>query len=169
MWRWPACRTESRCRIQILLRNRREHLGGNFGKENNSLYKLLFFIYIKQRIVWKIIMHTNKIISFSLILISSLLYGCFGSSGVLPIGQGVYSLTVETPYIVGASGTKKKAIEEAQAYCVKQGKEVNILQYRGSSPAQNVFDMTFECLAPGEKSDTQVKPSPDAVIEVHNY
>ena len=113
-------------------------------------------------------MHTNKIISFSLILISSLLYGCFGSSGVLPIGQGVYSLTVETPYIVGASGTKKKAIEEAQAYCVKQGKEVNILQYRGSSPAQNVFDMTFECLAPEEKSDRQVKPSPDAVIEVHH-
>jgi lipoprotein len=109
----------------------------------------------------------NKL--FFLLATVSLLSGCFGSSGVLPLGQGVYSLTVETPYIVGAAGTKKKAIEEAQAYCMKQGKEVNILQYRGSSPAQNVFDMTFECLAPGEKSNTQVKPSPDAVIEVHNY
>ena len=57
-----------------------------------------------------------------------LMGGCTTTSGVLPVGNGNFTVTTgASPGAGGLSESKKIAYSEASAYCDKQGKKIAVV------------------------------------------
>lgn len=95
-----------------------------------------------------------------LIVIITLLMtvGCIQSSGALKMGPDTYSISVHAaPIQGGMSGSKKRAVNEANAFCTAMGKEIFVSK-SGSQPSSHLpggtTDITFMCL---DKKDVELK------------
>ena len=74
----------------------------------------------------------------------TLLGGCATSSGILPMGKDLYSLTVQAD---AASSAKKNAIEQAAEHCSKKGQSIEVAKTGASSDAYgwHSYEVTFRC------------------------
>lgn len=106
-----------------------------------------------------------------------LLSGCVSSTGVVPIGQDSYMLSVSDnsrPGITGAE-VKANAYRQAAAYCESIGKRlqpVNALQRDQKFGVIANAEIQFLCLAPGDADLTRAKrrldrPDSDSTISIH--
>ena len=109
---------------------------------------------------------------FQIAIITSLLtVGCIQSSGVLKMGPDTYSISVHAaPGQGGMTGSKRTAINEANAHCSAMRKEI-VITNADSHPSTHfpggTTDVTFLCL---DKRDIELKrpkyrDSPDIIIE----
>ncbi len=86
------------------------------------------------------------------IVASALLAGCGLSSGIVPIGPGVYALSeMRAPVRGGGAEAHRVVLTEATGFCQQQGLRLLILDLRpDGDPRINewptVFDMTFQCV-----------------------
>ena len=82
-----------------------------------------------------------------------LLVGCMASTGILPAGPNTYSLKQSVaPIAGGGMEAQRRALEEANAYCRSQGREMMPVESRGADPrgiyGEVSFNITFRCLLP---------------------
>jgi len=72
------------------------------------------------------------------------LFGCATSSGVLPIGKGSFTVTIQADT---ASSAKEKAINEANNFCAKSGQSIEIERMLPSSDALgwHSYEINFKC------------------------
>lgn len=72
------------------------------------------------------------------------LVGCATSSGVLPIGKDKFTVTIQSDT---ASSAKEKAINEANSFCAKSGKSMDIERMTPSSDALgwHSYEVNFGC------------------------
>jgi hypothetical protein len=81
------------------------------------------------------------------------LTGCVKSTGILPAGPNTYSLTEHVaPIAGGGDEAHRKALEEANAYCQGQGREMLPVQMNSGDPrgiyGDTSYTATFRCLLP---------------------
>lgn len=82
-----------------------------------------------------------KILALSVFLICT--YSCSSvgmSSGVLPKGNGIY--TISTDYF-SVPAAKKSAYNDANEYCKKEDKTMRVLS--GREVPINKYDLEFQC------------------------
>lgn len=80
----------------------------------------------------------KTLIAFSTILVIA---ACTTSSGVLPIGDGVYTVTARAP-ISGSAGAKKAVFNDATSYCQGQGKSIKVIK---SNEGFEKWHLDFYC------------------------
>ena len=80
------------------------------------------------------------------------LAGCATSSGVVNVGPDTYMASAHAMHEAGGLSTARKmAIEDAQKFCTKQGRQIlvtNIDEQRGFTSGDS--SATFMCLAAGD-------------------
>ena len=92
-----------------------------------------------------------------LILIAAiLLSGCAANSGVVPIGQNTYMVSIQAATgLSGLGNLKADAINQAYQYCQEKGKDMNIIETKESKPPFVLgnypkVEIQFKC---GEKNN----------------
>ena len=109
-------------------------------------------------------------------LLASLLVisGCASNSGVVPIGPDTFMVSRQAATGFSGLGTlKADAFQEANQYCIRQGKSIRVVNTSESSPPYVLgnfprAEVQFMCL---DKSDAELtrpkmQKTPDAVIEL---
>ena len=101
------------------------------------------------------------------------LSGCYAtSSGVIPFGPDTYTITTDSE--LGGIGTaKKKALNEANKYCINSGLQMMPVNSNASTQIDFLgdriptFEFTFRCLAKGDEGLKRPVPKkePDIVIK----
>ena len=92
-----------------------------------------------------------RIVSFSVVA-SVLLAGCGLSSGIVPIGPGVYALSeMRAPVRGGGAEAHRVVLTEATGFCQQHGLRLRILDLRPDGDPRidewpTAFDMTFQCV-----------------------
>jgi len=66
--------------------------------------------------------------------------GC-SSTGVLPKGDGVYTITASNS-LVGSAAAKKTVFEEADSFCKKNGKNIKVIS---SQQGYEQWNLDFIC------------------------
>jgi len=107
--------------------------------------------------------------NLSLIL---LLTGCARSTGVIPFGPDTYTITTDNE-LGGMGAAKKRAIQDANAYCSSSGKKMMPVSTYQSSQKDPVgdriptYELTFRCLATGDEDLKRPNPEQahDIIIE----
>jgi hypothetical protein len=100
--------------------------------------------------------------------------GCAANSGVVPIGQDTYMVSRQAATGFSGSGNlKAEAFQEANEFCVSQGKLIQVVSTSEARPPYVVgnfpkAEIQFMCLSRGdaELSRPRLKPGPDTVIEI---
>jgi len=92
----------------------------------------------------------------SVLIFSILLFGCATSIGVIPSGPDTYTITTDNR--LGLVGViKKRAIQDANAYCASSGKKMKPVTTNLSRQKNFVgnktltYKFTFRCLATGDE------------------
>ena len=99
------------------------------------------------------------------VILALVLSGCAASTGILPAGPDIYTVTERFAPIRGGSTTAQQtALSEANSYCAGQGKQFLALDMQ-TLPSNNPYgttsySVTFRCLNPGERM-----PLPTEVIQ----
>ena len=104
----------------------------------------------------------------------TLVAGCASNSGIIPIGTDTYIVTRQAATGFSGSGTlKAEAFKEASAYCISQGKALQVVS---TTEAQPPFlmgnypkaEVQFMCLNAGdaELKRPKLKPKVDMTVEV---
>jgi hypothetical protein len=112
----------------------------------------------------------NWVLIVSLLLIS----GCASNSGVVPIGPDTFMVSRQAATGFSGLGTlKADAFQEANQYCVRQSKNIRVVNTSESSPPYVLgnfprAEVQFMCL---DKSDAdltrpKMQKAPDTIIEV---
>jgi hypothetical protein len=112
----------------------------------------------------------KRYVLISLIVVS----GCASNSGVVPIGPDTFMVSRQAATGFSGLGTlKADAFQEANQYCIKQNKNIRVVNTSESSPPYVMgnfprAEVQFMCL---EKSDAELtrpkmQKMPDTVIEV---
>jgi hypothetical protein len=112
----------------------------------------------------------KKYLLISLIIVS----GCASNSGVVPIGPDTFMVSRQAATGFSGLGTlKADAFNEANQYCIKQNKNIRVVNTSESSPPYVMgnfprAEVQFMCL---DKSDSELtrpkmQKTPDTVIEV---
>ena len=105
----------------------------------------------------------------TVMLLSTLLLGCANTLGVAQLGPDTYTVGARAALAAGgSSGARLLAINEANAYCSKQGKNTVIVNIgTGHQGAMGVADVNFRCLAEGDRDLQRPEYSrePNVVIE----
>ena len=91
------------------------------------------------------------------LIFSVLLFGCATSTGVIPSGPDTYTITTDNR--LGLVGViKKRAIQDAKAYCASSGKKMRTVRPPRLSSQKNfvgkeipTYNLTFRCLATGDE------------------
>ena len=92
-----------------------------------------------------------RIISVSIVA-SALLAGCGLSSGIAPIGPGIYALSeMRAPVRGGGAEAHRVVFAEATGFCQQQGRRLLVLDLRPDGDPRiaewpTAFDMTFQCV-----------------------
>lgn len=103
-----------------------------------------------------------------------LVTGCATSTGVVPIGQDTYMIGKSTNLQVSSSGIKANAFREAQKFCAKQSKQVQVVRTSekdmvlGSNMA--TVELQFMCLSEGdaELQRPKLQKEADKVVNVNS-
>lgn len=89
------------------------------------------------------------------------LAGCASSSGVVPMGQDTYMISRSAGYGHSATGPVKiAALQEANEYCAKNGKEFQIVHTQETPMSFGHFpeaEIQFMCLNQGDPELTRPK------------
>lgn len=86
------------------------------------------------------------------IMASALLAGCGLSSGIVPVGPGVYALSeMRAPVRGGGVEAHRVVFTEATGFCQQHGLRLRILDLRPDGDPRmqewpTAFDMTFQCV-----------------------
>jgi uncharacterized lipoprotein YajG len=73
--------------------------------------------------------------SIILVAVTVMLSGCAANSGVVEVGPGAYLVSRQASTGFSGAGTlKADAINEAGAYCAKQGKKINVTHAEEAQP-----------------------------------
>ncbi len=77
------------------------------------------------------------------------LHGCASTSGVYSVGSDVYQVSATAITSFGGSGTARRdALAEANEFCLKQGKVVQVVDAKSDSQfTQGSSDVTFKCVS----------------------
>lgn len=115
----------------------------------------------------------KKTISKILVVVSFclLFVACATSSGVQRLGPDTFSVSsAAAPARGGYSEARRIALDDANEYCTKIGKEILVLNI--GTATTNVYgagsaDVTFRCLSKGdpELQRPEYRQAPDTVIE----
>ena len=111
----------------------------------------------------------KKYLLLSLLIVT----GCALNSGVVPIGQETFMVSRQAATGFSGLGTlKAEAIQEANQYCIKQNKNIRVVNTIESSPPYVLgnfprAEVQFVCL---DKSDAELtrpkmQKTPDTVID----
>ena len=93
---------------------------------------------------------------FLLALVGSLVCGCVASTGPLSAGPNSYVLTARaSPVLGGADRAEHDALQQAEAFCRTQGREMLPAETRQEHGLANPEQMTgftvqFRCLLPSD-------------------
>ena len=94
----------------------------------------------------------------TVLIFSVLLFGCATSTGVIPAGPDTYTITTDSKVGVGVAVIKKRAIQDAKAYCASSGKKMRTVRPPRLSSRKNfvgrkipTYNLTFRCLATGDE------------------
>ena len=85
------------------------------------------------------------------VLAGVLMAGCGLSSGIVPIGAGVYVLSeMRAPVRGGGAEAHRAVLGEAAGFCQQQGRQLTILALRPDGDPRmrewpTAFDLTFRC------------------------
>jgi hypothetical protein len=67
--------------------------------------------------------------------LAALLAGCASNSGIIPIGQDTYMVSRQAATGFSGSGTlKAEAFQEANRYCLSQGKNLQVVSTNEAQP-----------------------------------
>jgi hypothetical protein len=67
--------------------------------------------------------------------LAALLAGCASNSGIIPIGQDTYMVSRQAATGFSGSGTlKAEAFQEANRYCLSQGKNLQVVNTNEAQP-----------------------------------
>lgn len=109
-----------------------------------------------------------------LLLGLAIISGCASNSGVIPIGTDTFMVTRQAATGFSGSGTlKAEAFQEANAYCMGQGKALQVVNTQEAQPPF-VFgnypkaEVQFMCLNAGdaELARPKLKPVANVTVEV---
>jgi hypothetical protein len=103
-----------------------------------------------------------------------LLAGCASNSGVIPIGQDTFMVTRQAATGFSGSGTlKAEAFQEANQYCAKLGKSLQVISTQEARPPYILTnfpkaEIQFMCLdaKDAELNRPKLKKGADNVIEL---
>jgi hypothetical protein len=101
--------------------------------------------------------HRRTILGLTTVVIFVAIAAC-ASSGIIPIGDGVYSVTKHSATTL-ASGDSQKAdvYREANAYCAKQGREIQTVEIKARNGVVAAraasAELHFRCVATGPRAD----------------
>ncbi|MFC1866531.1 hypothetical protein ACFL0H_00095 [Thermodesulfobacteriota bacterium] len=103
-----------------------------------------------------------------------ILSGCALNSGVVPIGPDTFMVSRQAATGFSGLGTlKADAFQEANKYCISQGKHSRVINTTESSPPYVLgnfprVEIQFMCLdeKDSELTRPKMKKAPDTVIEV---
>ena len=110
------------------------------------------------------------VLLMSLLVIS----GCASNSGVVPIGPDTFMVSRQAATGFSGLGTlKADAFQEANQYCISQGKNIRVVNTNESSPPYVLgnfprAEVQFMCLdkSNAELTRPKMQKTPDTVIEV---
>ena len=102
------------------------------------------------------------------------LAGCASNSGVIPIGQDTFMVSRQAATGFSGSGTlKAEAFQEANQYCAKLGKSLQVISTHEASPPYILAnfpkaEIQFMCLdaKDAELNRPKLKKEADTVIEL---
>ncbi len=105
----------------------------------------------------------------------AVLTACSSYSGVVPMGPDTYMVSRQAATGFSGSGTlKADALREANDYCTKLGKVMQVTRMEEAQPPYILAnfpkaEVHFMCLDPDdpELSRPKLRKEPDVVIEVH--
>ncbi|WP_208636834.1 hypothetical protein [Caballeronia ptereochthonis] len=105
-----------------------------------------------------------KVVLFAYAAVALALQGCASNSGVVAIGQDTYMVSRQAATGFSGSGTlKADAFQEANQYCVAQGRKLQVISTHEASPPF-VFgnfpkaEVDFMCLNPSDPELGRPKP-----------
>lgn len=110
------------------------------------------------------------------LIVAAMLVGCASNSGIIPIGKDTYMVSRQAATGFSGSGTlKAEAFQEAGAYCVKQGKTLQVVSTQEAQPPFLMgnypkAEVQFMCVSDGdaELARPKLKPKVDVSVEVTN-
>ena len=102
------------------------------------------------------------------------LAGCASNSGIIPIGKDTYMVSRQAATGFSGSGTlKAEAFQEASAYCVSQGKALQVVNTQEAQPPFLLgnyprAEVQFMCLKDGdaELGRPKLQPKADVSVEI---
>ena len=111
---------------------------------------------------------------FAGIILVAALSGCASNSGVVPVGPDTYMVSRQAATGFSGMGTlKADAFQEANEYCLKDKKKVQVVRTDESRPPYLLgnyprAEVQFMCLSPGDKDLARPKlvPDPNTVVEI---
>ena len=81
--------------------------------------------------------------------------GCYGTTGILPVGPDTYTLSeMRAPALGGGARARDVVLSEAAGFCQQQGRTMTLLDLRPDGDPRTVywptaFDAMFQCRLPG--------------------
>ncbi len=110
------------------------------------------------------------------LVVSAFLISCASSSGVLQMGRDTYTISAGVAGTGSVSGNdtkaKREALAEANAFCVRKGKEIVVQNISMSSTyAGSTSDLVFQCLDandPALNARPAYRKEPNVIIENRN-
>lgn len=108
------------------------------------------------------------------VLISILITGCASNSGVVPIGKDTYLVSRQAATGFSGSGSlKAEAFQEANVYCVQQGKKLQVVSTHEAQPPYVLgnfpkAEVQFMCLSETdfELSRPKLRKEADTIIQI---
>jgi hypothetical protein len=98
--------------------------------------------------------------------LAALLAGCASNSGIIPIGQDTYMVSRQAATGFSGSGTlKAEAFQEANRYCLSQGKNLQVVSTNEAQPPY-IFgnfpkaEVQFMCLNSNDSEMARTKLRP---------
>lgn len=113
--------------------------------------------------------------SFFMVLSLVFFVGCAQKSAIVPMGKDTYMISHQAATGFSGSGTlKAEALSEANGYCVKQNKVLQVMNTVEAQPPY-IFgnypkaEITFMCLYPNDPDyvRTKMKKEADTAIEIN--
>ncbi len=100
------------------------------------------------------------------VLLALAVAGCGTTSGIIPIGPDVYTLSeMRAPALGGGGEAQRVALAEATGFCQQQGRAFEPLDMRPDGDPRTpyyptAFDVTFHCAPPGAPPVLSSAPRP---------
>ena len=107
------------------------------------------------------------------LLICFILVGCTSTTGVMQLGKDTYTLSSEAHGTGSISGNdikaKQSALSEANAYCLKLGKVINVKNTNMSSTGfGSTSELIFQCLDNDDPSYARPEYRREPAIKIEN-